>query len=296
MARICTRHKTCANPVFRLRDFDHEPPVCIADLDRVFEQTEDGFLPSQGSPPVARRIPVPSGTCPARAATRFQGRSLQTGVFRFRRPDRERRAWRTLSVPPCQIAPRRHSLGRNPSIEHLPPRFPGSCAAQLRGRSRGHEGRNGMLAPWEEIGRAIRRTEARSVVARAKRPRNPCHRAPLLLPAEVALPNPQHSPAPLLECLGDVLVAGSVASDLLRPESAPSARNSAPRRVAVPEVAIDEERQPLPRKHEIGPPEYPRIPSPANDAMCPEQGHHSEFRGTVAFTPDGRHDPRPLRA
>ena len=65
-------------------------------------------------------------------------------------------------------------------------------------------------------------------------------------------------------------------------------------RAAMPEAAIDKNRDMLNGKDEIRLAEYRLIPSPAGDAICTEEFRESNFGVPVAAAPNPRHYFRTL--
>lgn len=69
-------------------------------------------------------------------------------------------------------------------------------------------------------------------------------------------------------------ISRSVAANFFKPEFAAGRRYAATRRVAVPKITVDENRQFDFRKNEIRTAKESRISPPTGDAMQPEKQEH----------------------
>ena len=95
----------------------------------------------------------------------------------------------------------------------------------------------------------------------------PSEQSRLVLPGQLMLPDPNYFPALGAEGAGDEFIAGLVAGDFLAPEFRVMLRLRAVDRAAVPEAAVDEDRQMQFEENEIRFARELRSAPPAGDAV-----------------------------
>jgi hypothetical protein len=89
-------------------------------------------------------------------------------------------------------------------------------------------------------------------------------------------------------------VAFTVTGDLGLPKLFVPLRCSVALGTAMPEAAINEDRQPLPAEREIGLSRKFKMASPPSDSLFAKKLHQHSFRPLVALSSDPRHHLRPF--
>ena len=125
---------------------------------------------------------------------------------------------------------------------------------------------------------------------RRKPPQNSPHAARLVFAGQCVLPDSQHAPAALAQGSIDKERARVIGQQFPLPKSAIARGPAQMPRASVPETAIDKHDQPCGAKNKIRLPKHRRMPSPARDAVTPEQVHQRHFRRAIpARTNAGHH-------
>jgi len=111
-----------------------------------------------------------------------------------------------------------------------------------------------------------------------------------ILPFQLMLPDAEHRPALGSEAAAYQPVPGPVSLDLASPKCSPSSRPGCVPGTAVPETAVHEHGEPLPRKNKVRFTRQLGAPSPAGDRVGQKNPDQPQLGGLVAAGTYGRHD------